>query len=165
LNAPFAFDKCGYFILRKKKTSYNFEMADKHSKEVRSYNMSRIRSKNTGPEMLVRKCLFANGFRYRVHDKSLPGTPDIVLRKYNTIIFINGCFWHGHSKCKYFKIPATRTEWWAQKINRNREKDKESITKLKKLKWNIVVIYECQLKKNKFELTLEKLVDQLMRAE
>ena len=85
-------------------------MADVHDKATRSYNMSRIRNKDTKPEMLVRKFLFANGFRYRLNDKKLPGKPDIVLPKYKTVIFVNGCFWHGHENCKYFKLPATRTE-------------------------------------------------------
>jgi DNA mismatch endonuclease (patch repair protein) len=94
-------------------------MADVHSKETRSYNMSRIKGKDTKPEMLVRKFLFANGFRYRLHDKNLPGKPDIVLPKYKTVIFVNGCFWHGHENCKYFVIPKTRTEWWLNKSIRN----------------------------------------------
>ncbi|MBD0333743.1 MAG: DNA mismatch endonuclease Vsr [Chitinophagaceae bacterium] len=91
-------------------------MADVHSAEVRSYNMSRIRSKDTRPELLLRKVLFANGFRFRLHDKSLPGKPDIVLKKYKTAIFVHGCFWHGHKDCKYFVVPKTRTEWWMNKI-------------------------------------------------
>ena len=85
-------------------------MADVHDKATRSYNMSRIRNKDTMPEILVRKFLFANGFRYRLNDKKLPGKPDIVLPKYKTVIFVNGCFWHGHENCKYFKLPAMRTE-------------------------------------------------------
>lgn len=91
-------------------------MSDVHSKEVRSYNMSQIKSKNTKPEILVRKFLFAKGLRFRLHDKNLPGKPDIVLKKYKTVIFVDGCFWHGHDKCKYFIIPKTRTDWWLEKI-------------------------------------------------
>jgi DNA mismatch endonuclease (patch repair protein) len=87
-------------------------MADVHTKKQRSFNMSRIKGKDTKPEMLVRKFLHANGFRYKLHDKKLPGKPDIVLPKYNTVIFVHGCFWHGHTNCKYFKIPQTRTQWW-----------------------------------------------------
>jgi len=94
-------------------------MADVHSKETRSYNMSRIKGKNTKPEMLVRKFLHAHGYRYRLHDKKLPGKPDIVLPKYKTVIFVHGCFWHGHNNCKYFVVPKTRTEWWLNKINGN----------------------------------------------
>ncbi len=94
-------------------------MADVHTKEIRSYNMSRIKGKNTKPEMLVRKFLYAHGYRYRIHDKKLPGKPDIVLPKYRTVIFVHGCFWHGHKNCKYFVVPKTRTEWWLNKINGN----------------------------------------------
>jgi DNA mismatch endonuclease (patch repair protein) len=90
-------------------------MADVHNKKTLSYNMSRIRYKDTKPELLVRKYLFAKGFRYRLHDKKLPGKPDILLPKYNTLIFVHGCFWHGHEGCKYFVVPKTRTEWWLKK--------------------------------------------------
>ncbi len=92
-------------------------MADVHSKETRSYNMSQIKSRNTKPEMLVKKFLHAHGFRYRLHVKDLPGKPDLVLPKYKTVIFIHGCFWHGHENCKYFVVPKTRTEWWLTKID------------------------------------------------
>ena len=93
--------------------------------------MSQIRSKNTKPELVVRKYLFAQGFRYRLHRKDLPGKPDIVLPKYNTVIFVHGCFWHGHENCKYFVVPKTKTEWWLNKIGRNKQLDLESIEKLK----------------------------------
>src|SRR5688500_15513820 len=98
-------------------------MADTHSQKIRSYNMSRIRSKDTSPELLVRKFLFKYGFRYRLYNKKLPGRPDIVLTKLKAVIFVNGCFWHGHSECKYFVIPKTRTTWWRNKIERNIERD------------------------------------------
>jgi DNA mismatch endonuclease (patch repair protein) len=107
-------------------------MADVHNKQTRSYNMSRIKGKNTKPEILVRRFLFANGFRYRLNDKKLPGKPDIVLPKYKTVIFVNGCFWHGHNECSYFVIPKTRTEWWLNKINKNREADADNFFRLKK---------------------------------
>jgi DNA mismatch endonuclease, patch repair protein len=93
---------------------------DVHSTQTRSYNMSRIKGKNTKPKMLVRKFLFANGFRYRLYDTKLPGKPDIVLPKYKIVIFVNGCFWHGHEGCKYFVVPKTRTEWWLKKIKGNK---------------------------------------------
>ena len=96
-------------------------MADVHDKATRSYNMSRIRGKDTKPEMIVRRFLHANGFRYRLHVKDLPGKPDIVLPKYRTVIFVHGCFWHGHEECKYFKLPGTRTEWCREKIEKNME--------------------------------------------
>ena len=98
-------------------------MADNHSKESRSRNMAQIKGKNTLPEIMVRKFLFGKGFRYRINDKSLPGKPDIVLPKYRTVIFVNGCFWHGHADCKYADLPKTRTEWWKTKIDKNKERD------------------------------------------
>ncbi|MGB8194391.1 MAG: very short patch repair endonuclease [Chitinophagaceae bacterium] len=130
-------------------------MADVHSKEVRSYNMSRIKGKNTKPEMLVRKFLHAHGFRYRLHDKKLPGKPDIVLPKYKTAIFVHGCFWHGHEGCKYYVIPSTRTEWWVNKINSNITNDKKAIKTLEEARWNVLHIWECELKKNNIENTLQ----------
>ena len=133
-------------------------MADVHDKQARSYNMSRIKSKNTKPEILVRKFLHANGFRFRLHIKDLPGKPDIVLPKYKTVIFINGCFWHGHQNCKYFTIPKTRTEWWAKKIQRNRDLDIINIRKLEKEKWNVISVFQCKLNKDKFEKTIQKII-------
>ena len=136
-------------------------MADVHSKEIRSFNMSRIKGKNTKPEMLVRKFLHANGFRYKLHDKSLPGKPDIVLPKYHTVIFINGCFWHGHKNCKYFVVPKTRTDWWLNKINGNIANDTKSLKALKKEGWKIITIWECNLQPAKVEKTLNALLKKL----
>jgi DNA mismatch endonuclease (patch repair protein) len=136
-------------------------MADVHSKEVRSYNMSRIKGKDTKPEMLVRKFLFSKGFRYRIHVKDLPGKPDIVLPKYKTVIFIHGCFWHGHEGCKYFVMPKTRTEWWAEKINKNISNDKKHYQLLTEQGWKILNVWECELKKNKLEEALSSLLNQL----
>lgn len=133
-------------------------MADVHSAEVRSYNMSRIRSKNTKPEVLLRKVLFANGFRFRLHDKKLPGKPDIVLKKYRTVIFVHGCFWHGHKGCKYFVVPKTRTEWWLNKIAGNQKNDERKKADLKAAEWNVIEVYECDLKKDKLEKTAKKLI-------
>jgi len=124
-------------------------MADVHDRATRSYNMSRIKSKNTKPEILVRKFLFAKGFRYRVNDKKLPGKPDIVLPKYKTVIFVNGCFWHGHDGCKYFVVPKTRTDWWLDKINKNKAKDNDNIQKLMDEGWQALVVWECDLKNKK----------------
>jgi len=121
-------------------------MTDVHSPEIRSYNMSRIKGKNTKPEMLVRKLLFSKGFRYRLHDKRLPGKPDIVLPKYKTVIFINGCFWHGHESCKNSTIPKTRAEWWQEKINGNKENDRKNIEILKSEGWDVKVIWTCELR-------------------
>jgi len=136
-------------------------MADVHSKETRSYNMSRIRSKNTKPEMLVRKFLHKNGFRYRLHVKNLPGKPDIVLPKYKTVIFIHGCFWHGHEGCKYYVVPKTRTEWWLNKISGNILNDNNAEAALIEAGWKINKIWECDLKKLSFEKTLNNLLEAL----
>jgi DNA mismatch endonuclease (patch repair protein) len=136
-------------------------MADVHNKQTRSYNMSQIKSGNTKPELLVRKFLHARGFRYKLHDKTLPGKPDIVLPRYKTIIFIHGCFWHGHANCKYFKIPQTRTAWWLQKINTNKANDAKSVKALKKDGWKIITIWECRLKPASIEKTLSSLLNQL----
>lgn len=136
-------------------------MTDVHDKKTRSYNMSRIKGKNTKPEILVRKFLFSKGFRYRLHDKKLPGKPDIVLPKYKTVIFIHGCFWHGHESCRYFVIPKTRTDWWLNKIEGNRHKDDENIQLLEAKGWKVIVIFECELKKQNREKTLNELKNQI----
>ena len=136
-------------------------MADVHDKKTRSFNMSQIKSKNTKPELLVRKFLFANGFRYKLHDKNLPGKPDIVLPKYKTVIFVHGCFWHGHKNCKYYVVPKTRTEWWLNKINRNIANDLKSVKLLKKAGWKIINIWECKLKSGKIEKALYKILTNL----
>ena len=134
-------------------------MADVHNKATRSYNMSRIKGINTKPEMLVRKFLFANGYRYRLNVKTLPGKPDIVLPKYKTVIFINGCFWHGHDGCRYFVIPKTRTEWWVEKITGTQKRDREAENQLNKLGWKVIVIWECELKPNFYEITVKHLFE------
>ena len=124
--------------------------------------MSRIRSKDTKPEMLVRKFLHKNGFRYRLHVKNLPGKPDIVLPKYKTVIFIHGCFWHGHEGCKYFVVPKTRTEWWLHKIGTNISNDTNAETTLKNAGWKIIKIWEYQLKKLDLGNTLHSLKSALI---
>ena len=121
-------------------------MADNHSKEVRSMNMSHIRSTGSKPEEIVRKYLFSMGFRYRKNVKKLPGCPDIVLAKYRTVIFVNGCFWHKHD-CPRFVWPSSNQEYWIPKINRNIERDKKNIAELQSLGWKVLVIWECELKK------------------
>ncbi|SKA20756.1 T/G mismatch-specific endonuclease [Sediminibacterium ginsengisoli] len=120
--------------------------------------MSRIKGKNTKPEMLVRKFLFSHGLRYKLHDKKLHGKPDLVLPKYRTIIFINGCFWHGHDQCRYFVVPKTKTDWWLAKINANKANDAENIARLLHEKWKIIVIWECDLKADKRAETLQNLL-------
>ena len=137
-------------------------MADVHSIETRSYNMSRIRSKDTKPEMLVRKFLHKNGFRYRLHVKDLPGKPDIVLPKYKTVIFVHGCFWHGHEGCKYYVVPKTRTEWWLDKIEKNRNNDSKAEGNLLSKGWHIVTLWECDIKhKDKYTLWSGNLLKEL----
>ena len=132
---------------------------DVHDKKTRSYNMSCIKGKNTKPEEIVRKALCAKGFRYRKNDRRLPGTPDIVLSKYRTVIFVNGCFWHGHKGCKYYVVPKTNTEFWLNKINSNIDRDAIKATQLKELGWRVITVWECELKKDKREQTLENIIN------
>jgi DNA mismatch endonuclease, patch repair protein len=136
-------------------------MADVHDKKTRSFNMSRIKSKNTKPEIIVRKYLFNKGFRFRLHLVNLPGKPDVVLPKYKTIVFIHGCFWHGHENCKYFVIPKTRTDWWIEKIERNKKIDDANFQKLKLLGWKVLTIFECELKNEKRQYTLDELINKI----
>lgn len=121
-------------------------MADIYDKEKRSEIMSHIRGKNTKPEVALRKALFSQGFRYRINDKRLPGKPDIVLPKYKTAIFIHGCFWHGHEGCKYAYTPKTNTEFWVQKVQGNKERDIRIQTLLETQGWNVIVVWECEIK-------------------
>lgn len=124
-------------------------MVDVHDKKTRSYNMARIKGRDTKPEILVRKFLHSKGFRYRLNYSKLPGKPDIVLPKYKTAIFINGCFWHGHHNCKYFVVPKTNTDWWLDKINTTKKRDRIIIKQLEELGWKVKVIWECELKTDK----------------
>ena len=137
---------------------------DVHSKEVRSYNMSQIRGTKTKPEDLVAKYLFSQGFRYRRNVKSLPGSSDIVLKKYRTVIFVNGCFWHAHEGCKRFVLPDTNREFWQAKLLRNRERDSENYKLLTNLGWKIFIIWECDLKKDKMAATLSKLSNDILTS-
>ena len=123
--------------------------------------MSRIRAKNTKPEVFVRSMLHRMGYRFRIHLKGLPGKPDIVLPKYHTAIFVHGCFWHGHEGCKDFAPPKTRTEWWLNKINGNKKKDTENIAQLDRQGWQVIIIWECELTPDKRENTIKSLVDVL----
>jgi len=120
---------------------------DNHSKEVRSYNMSRIRSKNTKPEELVRKYLFSRGFRYRKNDIRYPGKPDIVLPKYRTIVFVHGCFWHCHEGCSDYVVPKSNADYWVPKLKRNCLRDASNIAALQAAGWHIIIVWECELKK------------------
>ena len=150
-------------------------MTDVHDKKTRSYNMAQIKATNTKPEMIVRKFLHANGFRYTLHGlipnpsprggeggkKRLPGKPDIVLPKYKTVIFVHGCFWHGHTNCKYFVVPKTRTKWWMDKINYNKANDEKAVRALRKDGRKVIIIWECKLKPVKVEKTLTALLSKL----
>ena len=135
---------------------------DVHDKETRSYNMSCIKGKNTKPEEIVRKYLFSKGLRYRKNDKKLPGTPDIVLPKYKTVIFVNGCFWHGHEGCCYFVVPKTNTEFWVNKIGTNKQRDNREINELRTIGWKVIVVWECQLKKNCRDITLLQILNSII---
>ena len=130
---------------------------DRLTKQQRSSNMAAIHGKDTKPEMVVRRYLWAHGFRYRLNHPRLPGKPDIVMRKYRTCIFINGCFWHGHEGCKYYTIPKTNTEFWVNKVNRNKERDNEVKHQLATMGWHSITICECELKPKVREKTLESL--------
>lgn len=130
---------------------------DVHNSEQRHKNMAAVKSKDTKPEMVVRKYLWSRGFRYRVNNPRLPGHPDIVLRKYHTCIFVNGCFWHGHEGCKYYRVPKTNTEFWERKISRNRERDREEQKQLARMGWHCITVWECELKGERREKTLESL--------
>jgi DNA mismatch endonuclease (patch repair protein) len=132
-------------------------MSDVHTTEQRHNNMAAIKGKNTKPEMVVRRYLWAHGFRYRLNDARLPGKPDIVLRRYRTCIFVNGCFWHGHEGCRYYTVPKSNTEFWVKKISRNRERDREVRRRIAALGWHCIVVWECQLKPKVREQTLTSL--------
>lgn len=133
-------------------------MANGYTSKTRSYNMSRISGKNTTPELIVRKYLFSQGFRYRINDPRLPGKPDIVLPKYRTVIFVNGCFWHGHTGCRYFVWPKNNEKFWKDKITGNVQRDQRNRRLLAEQGWRVIVIWECELKKSVASKTLEELV-------
>jgi len=137
-------------------------MADNHSKEIRSKNMSRIRSTNSKPEETVRKYLFSNGLRYRKNVRKLPGCPDIVLPKYKTVVFVNGCFWHKHD-CGRFVWPSSNEEYWHRKINRNVERDADNHKLLIEQGWRVLTIWECQLKKKVAEENLLRLYNDIIK--
>lgn len=134
---------------------------DNRSKEARSRNMSNIPSKNTKPEEMVRKYLFAHGLRYRKNVSKLPGKPDIVLPKYKTVVFVNGCFWHGHEGCKYFVPPKTNTEFWYAKFQYNQERDARNYQKLRDLGWCILIVWECEIRHGDADKRLEKLIEEI----
>ena len=140
-------------------------MTDTLNEQQRHYNMSRIRSKDTKPEEIVRKYLFSKGLRFRKNDRRYPGHPDVVLPKYKTVVFVNGCFWHRHEGCRYASIPATNREYWNQKFERNVERDAREQKELRELGWRVIVVWECELKKAVREETLERLCHEITDSE
>ena len=139
-------------------------MTDNMSPEQRHRCMAAVKGKNTKPEMIVRLYLHSLGYRYGLHNKKLAGSPDLVLRKYRTVIFIHGCFWHGHEGCKYSHLPKTNEEFWQEKITRNQQRDQEALRQLKEKGWNVITIWECELKnKDKREVTLSSLTHKLQQ--
>ena len=132
-------------------------VSDNQTKSARSYNMSRIRGKGTRPEEKVCKYLFAQGFRYRKNVRKLPGCPDIVLPKYKTVVFVNGCFWHKHS-CKRFVWPSSNEEYWRSKINGNVERDSKNYALLREIGWKVLIVWECELKRESFQDTMKTLI-------
>ena len=134
---------------------------DRLSKEKRSRNMAAIKGKDTSIEVIVRKYLFSKGYRFRKNDKRYPGTPDIVLPKYKTVIFIHGCFWHRHPFCKYATTPKSNTDFWLSKFERNVSNDKKHYKDLENMGWHVIVIWECELTKNRFEETMQRLENEL----
>ena len=136
-------------------------MADVHSKNVRSYNMSRIKGKDTKPEVMVRKYLFSRGLRFRKNDKRYPGHPDIVLPKYKTVVFVHGCFWHLHEGCRYAVMPTSNVDFWTSKLNGNKTRDIKNQNELSAMGWHVITIWECDLKKSSRDETLAKLYAQI----
>jgi DNA mismatch endonuclease (patch repair protein) len=137
-------------------------MADVLSPGMRHYNMTQIRSKDTKIEMIVRKYLFSRGLRYRVNDNRYPGKPDIVLPKYQTMVFVHGCFWHKHDACDSFKVPVTNRDYWLPKLTKNQKRDEENIAALKDTGWKVIVVWECELKKQNRQNRLEQLFNEIV---
>lgn len=138
-------------------------MSDNHTPEIRSYNMSRIRSKDTSPEVKVRHFLFSRGLRYRKNVASLPGKPDIVLKKYHTVVFIQGCFWHMHL-CERFRWPKSNEDYWRPKLEGNAKRDLEHKHRLEEMGWSVLTVWECELKKDCIDSTMEKLVQDIING-
>jgi len=139
-------------------------LIDVVSAETRSRMMSGIKGKNTSPEVIIRKALHARGFRFRIHVNNLPGKPDLVLPKYKAVIFVHGCFWHGHS-CRYFKVPKTRQEFWLDKIGKNKSRDNKNLLLLQAEKWRVLVVWECavrSMKKHKSICLVDQISDWLV---
>ena len=138
-------------------------MSDNLTTSQRKTCMSNIHGTNTKPELLLRRWLWGLGFRYRINETCLPGSPDIVFPKYRTVIFVNGCFWHGHKDCKYYTVPKTNTDFWVAKVARNKERDQEVWRKLEAKGWYVIIVWECQLKKGKIDETVERVAAEIIR--
>jgi len=136
-------------------------MADKMTPAQRHRCMASIKGKDTKPEMLVRRYLHSHGFRYSLHSKRLPGKPDIVLRKYHSVVFVHGCFWHGHPGCPDFRPPKSNKPFWEEKVRRNKERDAAEIGALEALGWNVIIVWECELKKGRLDESMDRLVNNL----
>ena len=141
----------------------SIKMPDTLTQEQRRRCMSHIRSKNTMPEILVRHELFRRGYRYRINVSKLPGRPDIVLPKHKTVIFINGCFWHGHEGCKYFVLPKSNIEYWKSKIFGNQQRDRETILKLQQQGWRVIIVWECEIQKSQLPIIIDK-IDSIIKS-
>lgn len=139
-------------------------MPDNHSKEIRSYNMSRIRAESNRYEEMVRKYLFSCGLRYRKNDKRYPGKPDIVLPKYKVMIFINGCFWHMHDGCKKAVLPQSNIDYWIPKLQTNRKRDEMNKMYLEQSGWRVITVWECELKKDLYQRTLKRLYEEIIHC-
>ena len=135
---------------------------DNNTREVRSYNMSKIKRANTEPEVIVRKYLFAAGFRYKKDVKNLPGRPDVVLPRYKTVIFVNGCFWHMHEGCDKFVWPLSNREYWEKKLNGNKQRDIRNTENLQQQGWKVIIVWECELRKTVADARLKMLCDEIV---
>lgn len=138
-------------------------MPDVHTPEQRHKNMAAIHSSSTKPELKLRRALWSLGFRYRINEKHLPGKPDIVLPKYRTVVFIHGCFWHGHKDCEYYTVPKTNTDFWTAKITRNQQRDQEVWRQLEAKGWYVIIVWECELKKHRFEDTVNSVAAEIVQ--
>lgn len=136
---------------------------DKVNKKIRSEIMRRVKGKDTNPEMIVRRFLYSRGIRFRTHQKELPGCPDIIIRKYMTVIFVNGCFWHGHEGCSSFRMPKSSMKYWNEKIKRNKDRDIKNLKILQQQGWNVFVVWECQLKNKNKEEILNNILKELKK--
>lgn len=137
-------------------------MADNRTQAQRHLNMVAIHSASTKPELIMRHALWHQGFRYRINDHRLPGSPDIVLPKYHTVIFVHGCFWHGHEGCKYYTIPKTNTDFWTAKVARNKERDQETWRQLEAKGWSVIIVWECELKKAVLDATVSRVQAEIL---